>query len=353
MTDLRFVLLLGVGAALAATLAVAVAGGAWWLGGRYAQALLPPQPRTELTVRVASDEVPRRAFQALVDDVRRVVREGRLGFAGAAPSGDSVEVTIREGVDRQQALARLSELAHQPGSKPGAEMERFTITEAGGALLRLAPTQAALDDAVAHARDRTMEVLGRRLDSLGLRWTFTRPGADIIVIQVPLQPDTTRLKEVIVTPGKLEFRLVDRSVSAKELVAGQAPSDSEVLYQKMGDQRVPMLVKKEVLVDGADLTDAQAAYDQRTSEPIVNFKFNSTGARKFGRATQENVGRPFAMVLDNEVISAPTVREPILGGSGQISGNFTVESAINLAILLRSGALPVPLTIIEERTIEP
>src|SRR5499427_4437351 len=124
MTDLRFVLLLGVGAALAATLAVA--GGAWWLGGRYAQALLPPQPRTELTVRVASDEVPRRAFQALVDDVRRVVREGRLGFAGAAPSGDSVEVTIREGVDRQQALARLRELTHQPGSKSGAEMERFT-----------------------------------------------------------------------------------------------------------------------------------------------------------------------------------------------------------------------------------
>jgi len=351
-TDLRYALLLGVGAALAAALAVAVAGGAWWLGGRYAQMLLPLQPRTELTVRVATDEVPRQAFQALVDDVRRVVREGRLGFAGAAPSGNSVEVTIREGVDRQQALAQLRELTHRPGSKPGAEIERFTITEAGGALLRLAPTQAAIDDGVARAHDRTMAVLGRRLDGLGLKPTFTPAGADIIVIQVPLQPDTTRLKEVIVTPGKLEFRLVDRSVSAQEMVTGRAPSDSEMLYQKMDDQRVPMLVKKEVLVGGADLTDAQAAYDQR-SEPIVNFKFNSNGARKFGRATQENVGRPFAMVFDNEVISAPIVLEPILGGSGQISGNFTVESATNLAILLRSGALPVPLTIIEERTIEP
>src|SRR5215813_771251 len=328
-TDLRYALLLGVGAALAAALAVAVAGGAWWLGGRYAQMLLPLQPRTELTVRVATDEVPRQAFQALVDDVRRVVREGRLGFAGAAPSGNSVEVTIREGVDRQQALAQLRELAHRPGSKPGAEIERFTITEAGGALLRLAPTQAAIDDGVARAHDRTMAVLGRRLDGLGLKPTFTPAGADIIVIQVPLQPDTTRLKEVIVTPGKLEFRLVDRSVSAQEMVTGRAPSDSEMLYQKMDDQRVPMLVKKEVLVGGADLTDAQAAYDQR-SEPIVNFKFNSNGARKFGRATQENVGRPFAMVFDNEVISAPIVLEPILGGSGQISGNFTVESATNL-----------------------
>src|SRR5262249_11097694 len=113
------------------------------------------------------------------------------------------------------------------------------------------------------------------------------------------------------------------------------------------------VVMRRGLAEGAAVADAQPSLDQRTGEPIVNFKFNSTGARKFGRATQENVGRPFAMVLDNEVISAPTVREPILGGSGQISGNFTVESAINLAILLRSGALPVPLTIIEERTIEP
>src|SRR5215467_6350127 len=157
--DLRYALLLGVGAALAAALAVAVAGGAWWLGGRYVQVLLPPQSRTELTVRVATDEAPRQAFQALVDDVRRVVREGRLGFAGAAPSGDSVEVTIREGVYRQQALARLRERTHQPGSKSGGKMERFTITEAGGALLRLAPTQAAIDDGVARAHDRTMAVL--------------------------------------------------------------------------------------------------------------------------------------------------------------------------------------------------
>jgi preprotein translocase subunit SecD len=106
-------------------------------------------------------------------------------------------------------------------------------------------------------------------------------------------------------------------------------------------------------VSGADLTDAQPGFDQRTSEPIVTFRFNNKGAREFAQVTQQNVGRPFAIVLDNEVISAPVIREPILGCSGQISGNFTVQQANDLAILLRAGALPAPLTIIEERTVGP
>jgi preprotein translocase subunit SecD len=113
----------------------------------------------------------------------------------------------------------------------------------------------------------------------------------------------------------------------------------------------PYLVEKRILVSGGDLVDAQASFDQRTNEPIVNFRFNSSGARAFARATQENVGRPFAIVLDNKVVSAPVIREPILGGSGQISGNFSVQEANDLAILLRAGALPAPLTIIEERTV--
>jgi preprotein translocase subunit SecD len=106
-------------------------------------------------------------------------------------------------------------------------------------------------------------------------------------------------------------------------------------------------------VSGGDLTDAQPGFDQRTNEPIVSFRFNTSGARKFAQVTQENVGKPFAIILDNQVISAPVIREPILGGSGQISGSFTVESANDLAILLRAGALPAPLTIIEERTVGP
>jgi preprotein translocase subunit SecD len=117
--------------------------------------------------------------------------------------------------------------------------------------------------------------------------------------------------------------------------------------------KVPYVIKKQVLVSGGDLTDAQPGFDQRTGEPIVSFRFNTSGARKFATATLENVGQPFAIVLDNEVISAPVIREPITGGSGQISGSFTVQGANDLAILLRAGALPAPLTIIEERTVGP
>jgi preprotein translocase subunit SecD len=140
-------------------------------------------------------------------------------------------------------------------------------------------------------------------------------------------------------------------VSPAQADQGGLPPDDEVLYGASDKQ--PYVLEKRVLVSGADLTDAQPGFDQRTSEPIVSFRFNTSGARKFAEVTQQNVGKPFAIVLDNQVISAPVIREPILGGSGQISGNFTVQSANDLAILLRAGALPAPLTIIEERTVGP
>jgi preprotein translocase subunit SecD len=131
------------------------------------------------------------------------------------------------------------------------------------------------------------------------------------------------------------------------------PPESELLKGSNSEEIRPYVNEKRVLVSGEDLTDAQPGFDQRTSEPIVTFRFNTNGARRFAQVTQENVGKPFAIVLDNEVISAPVIREPILGGSGQISGNFTVQQANDLAILLRAGALPAPLTIIEERTVGP
>ena len=136
-------------------------------------------------------------------------------------------------------------------------------------------------------------------------------------------------------------------------MAGCRPDD-ELLYENSrGGQKTPILVQKQVMVSGSDLTDAQATFDQRTGEPVVSFKFNTNGARRFAQVTQENVGRPFAIVLDKEVISAPVIREPIMGGQGQISGNFTVESANDLAILLRAGALPAKLTPIEQRVVGP
>jgi preprotein translocase subunit SecD len=131
------------------------------------------------------------------------------------------------------------------------------------------------------------------------------------------------------------------------------PPDSEILYLANTKPPVPLLVQRQVLVSGNDLTDAQPGFDSRTDAPIVTFRLNSNGARRFAQVTENNVGWPFAIVLDNEVISAPIIREPILDGSGEISGNFTVQQANDLAVLLRAGALPAPLSVIEERTIGP
>jgi preprotein translocase subunit SecD len=150
----------------------------------------------------------------------------------------------------------------------------------------------------------------------------------------------------------MDFRMVDSTVSPDQAVAGRVPSDSDLLPSTEAG-RPPEVIKKQVLVSGGDLTDAQPGFDQRTGEPIVSFKFNTSGARKFSQATLENVGQRFAIVLDNKVISAPVIREPITGGSGQISGSFTVQSANDLAILLRAGALPAPLKVIEQRTVGP
>jgi preprotein translocase subunit SecD len=179
-----------------------------------------------------------------------------------------------------------------------------------------------------------------------------RQGTDRILVQVPGLQDPTRLKELLGKTAKMEFRMVDTTVSPDQAQAGRVPPDSEVLMSA-SSPKIPYVIKKQVLVSGGDLTDAQPGFDSRTSEPVVNFRFNSSGSRKFAQATTDNVGQPFAIVLDNEVISAPVIREPITAGSGQISGNFTVQSANDLAILLRAGALPAPLTVIEERTVGP
>jgi preprotein translocase subunit SecD len=179
-----------------------------------------------------------------------------------------------------------------------------------------------------------------------------RQGTDRILVQVPGLQDPTELKRILGQTAKMEFRMVDSSVSPDQAQQGRVPADSEVLMSE-SSPKVPYVIKRQVLVSGGDLTDAQPGFDQRTNEPIVSFKFNSSGSRKFAQATSENVGQPFAIILDNKVISAPVIREPITGGSGQISGNFTVQQANELALLLRAGALPAPLTVIEERTVGP
>jgi preprotein translocase subunit SecD len=194
----------------------------------------------------------------------------------------------------------------------------------------------------------------RRVNELGtVEPSIQRQGVDRILVQVPGLQDPSRLKELLGKTAKMTFRLVDTNVPVDQALQGRVPLDDEILKGTKAENNQPYVVEKRIMVSGEDLVDAQPGFDQRNGEPIVTFRFNNNGARRFARVTQENVGRPFAIVLDNEVISAPVIREPILGGSGQISGNFNVQQANDLAILLRAGALPAPLTIIEERTVGP
>ena len=314
------------------------------------------QGGSHILLEVDQNDIRKQRLDTLRDEVLRTLREARITWANApAVRGNSVEVRLREGSDFPTAFAKLRELS-QPlgGVLQGNGLRTLEVVDAGGGLVRVTPTDAAMVERTRQTIDQSVPIIEKRINELGLvEPTIQRQGSDRILVQVPGLGDPRRLLELLGRTAKLEFRLVDTSMNPQDALQGRAPSDDEVLFEKQGDQKIPILVKRQALVEGADLTDAQASFDQRTSEPIVNFKFNSTGARKFGRATQENVGRPFAIVLDNEVISAPVIREPILGGSGQISGNFTVESANNLAILLRAGALPARLTVIEQRVVGP
>jgi preprotein translocase subunit SecD len=314
------------------------------------------QGGSHILLEVDRNDINKQRLGTLRDEVLRTLREARITWAQApAVRGNSVEVRLREGPDFSAALAKLRALS-QPlgGVLQGNGVRTLDVTDAGGGLVRLTPTDAAMLERTRQTIDQSVPIIERRVNELGLvEPTVQREGTDRILVQVPGLGDPTQLLTILGKTAKLEFRMVDTSMSAQDAAQGRAPSDTEVLYEKQGDQMIPVLVKRQALVEGGDLTDAQASFDQRTNEPIVNFKFNSTGARRFGRATQENVGRPFAIVLDNEVISAPVIREPILGGAGQISGNFTVESANSLAILLRAGALPAKLTVIEQRVVGP
>jgi preprotein translocase subunit SecD len=219
-------------------------------------------------------------------------------------------------------------------------------------VIRLTVTEAAMLERTRQTIEQSITIIEHRVNDLGtVEPTIQRQGIDRILVQVPGLQDPKRLIDIVGKTARLDFRMVDQSMTPEQALQTRPPPDSEILYGQKDKQ--PYLVEKRILVSGADLTNAQPGFDQRTNEPIVSFRFNSNGARRFAQVTSENVGRPFAIVLDNEVVSAPVIREPITGGQGQISGSFTVEGATDLAIVLRAGALPAKLTIVEERTVGP
>jgi preprotein translocase subunit SecD len=307
-----------------------------------------------LLLEVDSNYVKKEKLDQVRDDVRRNLREAKIGYTGLAVRNDAVEVRISKDTEVQAAFDKLKELSQPLGGLIGSSGQRsLEVTNAGGGVIRLTVPQAAITERIRQTIEQSIQIVERRVNQLGtVEPVIQRQGTDRILVQVPGLQDPTRLKELLGRTAKMEFRMVDTTVPPDQAQQGRLPPDSDLLMSSSAP-KVPYVVKKQVLVSGGDLTDAQPGFDQRSGEPVVNFRFNTSGSRKFAQATTENVGQPFAIVLDNEVISAPVIREPITGGQGQISGNFTVQSANDLAILLRAGALPAPLTVIEERTVGP
>ncbi|MDW6023955.1 protein translocase subunit SecDF [Mesorhizobium sp. BAC0120] len=326
-----------------------------WVPKKQMTLGLDLQGGSHILLEVARQDLINERLNATRDEIRTKLRDAKVGYTGLAASGRTVQVRIRDAVDIEKAKDALKDLLApvSAGVFGTTTVHELSLEEPEPGVLKYTLTDQGIDYRVSTAVTQSIEVVGRRVNELGTTEPIIqRQGNDRILVQVPGLQDPQRLKEILGQTAKLTFQMVDQSVPVQDAIRGRPPAGSTVMYST-DDPPVPYLIENRVIVSGENLVDAQATFDQRTSEPVVSFRFDGKGAQRFGQATQENVGRLFAIILDNQVISAPQIREPILGGSGQISGHFTPQSANDLAVLLRAGALPATLTVIEERTVGP
>lgn len=304
-----------------------------------------------LLAEVQVADVYAQRMTALWPDVRNVLRPeratvGTIRLQKGAPDELRVNISEPAGMDRALQLVRgLS----QPVTSLGGAMSTDLDVRAEGD--EIVVTLSAAEQAATTERTlrQALEIIRRRIDEVGTREpTIQRQGADRILIQVPGIGSAAELKEIIGTTAQLTFQPVVGRGGNPNVPAG---AGNEVL-PSLNDEGVYYTLVSAPVVTGEELVDAQPSFDQN-NRPAVNFRFNPTGARAFGDYTRDNIGSPFAIVLDGEVISAPVIQSHIPGGSGIITGSFTVEESTNLAVLLRAGALPAGLEFLEERTIGP
>lgn len=309
---------------------------------------------SHILLEAAPEDVAAQRIETMEESVRAAMRraEPRIAIGEISRRGGVLSFLVRDGsqVDAaREAILPLTSGAGLTGQRDWnievRDTNRFVLT----------PTQAGLDAAIDNAMETATDVIRRRIDELGTREpTIIRQGSNRIVVQVPGLDDPAALKDLLGQTAKLEFKLVDIEADAARIAAGQAPVGSQIFPYPESPTGVPVIaVKRLGGISGDKLTDANQGFDSQTNEPVVNITFDSEGGARFAQLTQANVGRPFAIILDGVVLSAPNINEPILGGQAQISGSFTVDSANQLAIALRSGALPVDLKIVEERTVGP
>jgi preprotein translocase subunit SecD len=288
--------------------------------------------------------------ESIKTEMRR--QDPRIAIGDVSSAGGRLTFFVRDVAQVDDAVERVRAMTQGVGVTGQRDWD-VEVRDSNRVIVT--PTPAGQVDAVDKAMEVATEVVRRRIDELGTREpTIIRQGKTRIVVQVPGLQNPEALKSLLGKTAKLEFKLVDISASPNDLASGRAPVGSQVLPYPDNPAGGPIIaVKRSVLISGDQLVNATQGFDQRTNAAVVNITFDGQGGRRFAKVTQENVNKPFAIILDNSVISAPNINEPILGGQAQISGNFTVESANALAIQLRSGKLPVALRVIEERTVGP
>jgi len=299
----------------------------------------------------------RQQLDATVDDMARVLREARprIAYTGRGVSEGAARLRLVNAADTERALKLLNdEVAEDIQAGGFGRVEKSIIfAQTPDGVIEGRYTPAMIEQSTRRAVDQSREVIMRRIDPGGVSETSVqRQGLDRIVVQAPGEQDPETLKRRIGQTARLTFHLVDHNVRPEDAFAGRVPPGTVLLPQD--DQSEPLVaVKERAILSGDDLNSSNPSFDQQTGAPVVSFRFDSRGARIFGQITQQNVQKRFAVVLDGRVITAPNIIEPILGGSGQISGNFTPESAKELSDLLNAGALPAPLSILDQRSVGP
>ena len=294
---------------------------------------------SHLVLEVDRADLVNERLQNLLQDSRRVLRDNGIEPAGVRRNGDVITVTLRDPGQRSAAVTQLETLANPVGIGTAIGQSDIDINTPSDNTVTLAYTEAGITSHGSAAVEQSLEIIRQRVDQVGVAEpTIQRVGDDRVLVQLPGEQDPSHLRQLLGSTAKMSFHLL----------GNQGQPGVTMLPDEEGNQ-YPVLDRVEL--SGDRLTDARAAFDPQTNEPIVNFRFDTAGANRFAQITQANVGRPFAIVLDDKVLSAPVIRQPITGGSGQISGGFAVEEANTLAALLRAGALPAKLTVIEERTV--
>jgi protein-export membrane protein SecD len=314
------------------------------------------QGGSNVLLEVDRKDLRDRLAQQLSSDIRGTLREAKVGYSGLNRFDNGVRVRITKPEDLAKAETELKKL-NQPletglfGS--GNSTTLFTMSTEDQQFV-FTFSEAGIDARVASAVSQSLKIVENRVNALGTAEpVIQQQGKDRIVVQLPGVQDPDQLKSVIGRTAKLTFQLLCESQPSGQ---GQNPPPEcktlPVKDKTEGASELWVQTSSRATVDGADLVDARGSFDQQNN-PVVSFRFNTKGAERFARLTRDNVGKPFAIILDDEVVSFPRINEPILGGSGQISGRFSTQETNDLAIVLRSGALPAKLTIVEERTVGP